>query len=575
MANGTITAGKNINFLLGTQNNLEKYIAGTTAAADGTFYLTNDTHRLYIGTSEGKAVPVNEGVITVASLDALAKIPNPHAGEFYYVTAENILCVYNGSTWVQINNNTNTYIVDSNLTVTAANNVATVTKQYIYNDNTVAEKVTTPWHVAGVDGIKVTADDATDTITLTGVLNDKFTVAVDNNKAIFSLHDTFGRSKDFSVKSTDGRISVKKDEENGIVIGVLDMYNTGVDIVNGSADGFTVHVTDGKGTVSGSFSPTITVGTESTTKQTLKFVNGNADLPVYTKAEIDSLQLALNAMTYRGLVAGSADSTQNIQAWSTVMNAKAQIGDTYLFALNTTFTPKGSTTSVTRSAGSLVIARGVEDSTGFIPAGQVIWDYVEATNDTDTRYEFNGQASTSTTDGYIQLLSTLYGYQGGATALGKKLIFTNGTEIKANVTVDAQGNTTVQFNHDVHNAQNTPETQSQGSAYYRSGGDVSYADTQITTIKGITVNAQGHVTGFTTNTVTLKDTNATVAQVALTGAVSNAGAKATLTSLVQLNDGSGTTMTEKTGAMEFTTGTLQYSMNGSALNIDLVWGSFN
>ena len=575
MANGTITAGKNINFLLGTQSNLEKYIAGTTSAADGTFYLTNDTHRLYIGTSEGKAVPVNEGVITVASLEALAKIPNPHAGEFYYVTAENILCVYNGSTWVQINNNSNSFIVDSNLTVTAANNVATVTKQYIYNDNTVAEKVTTPWHVAGVDGIKVTADDDTDTITLTGVLNDKFTVSVDNNKAIFSLHDTFGRSKDFSVKSTDGRISVKKDEENGIVIGVLDMYNTGIDIVNGSADGFTVHVSDGKGTVSGSFSPTITVGTESTTKQTLKFVNGNADLPVYTKAEIDSLQLALNAMTYRGLVAGSADSAQNIQAWTTVMNAKAQIGDTYLFALNTTFTPSGSTKSTTRSAGSLVIARGVEDSTGFIPAGQVIWDYVEATNDTDTRYEFNGQASTSTTDGYIQLLSTLYGYQGGATALGKKLIFTNGTEIKANVTVDADGNTTVQFNHDTHNAENTQETQSQGAAYYRSGGDVSYADTQITTIKGITVNAQGHVTGFTTNTVTLKDTNATVAQVALSGAVSNAGAKATLTSLVQLNDGSGSTMTEKTGAMEFTTGTLQYSMNGSALNIDLVWGSFN
>ena len=575
MANGTITAGKNINFLLGTQSNLEKYIAGTTSAADGTFYLTNDTHRLYIGTSEGKAVPVNEGVITVASLEALAKIPNPHAGEFYYVTAENILCVYNGSTWVQINNNSNSFIVDANLTVTAANNVATVTKQYIYNDNSVAEKVTTPWHVAGVDGIKVTADDDTDTITLTGVLNDKFTVAVDNNKAIFSLHDTFGRSKDFSVKSTDGRISVKKDEDNGIVIGVLDMYNTGVDIVNGSADGFTVHVSDGKSTVSGSFSPTITVGTEAATKQTLKFVNGNADLPVYTKAEIDSLQLALNAMTYRGLVAGSADSAQNIQAWTTVMNAKAQIGDTYLFALNTTFTPSGSTKSTTRSAGSLVIARGIEDSTGFIPAGQVIWDYVEATNDTDTRYEFNGQASTSTTDGYIQLLSTLYGYQGGATALGKKLIFTNGTEIKANVTVDADGNTTVQFNHDTHNAENTQETQSQGAAYYRSGGDVSYADTQITTIKGITVNAQGHVTGFTTNTVTLKDTNATVAQVALSGAVSNAGAKATLTSLVQLNDGSGSTMTAKTGAMEFTTGTLQYSMNGNALNIDLVWGSFN
>ena len=107
MANGTISAGKNIQFLLGTQANLEKYISGSSTAAEGTFYLTNDTHRLYVGTSLGTAAPVNEGVITVSNLDALQHV-SAHPGEFYYVKAGNILCVYDGKQWVQINNNTDT-----------------------------------------------------------------------------------------------------------------------------------------------------------------------------------------------------------------------------------------------------------------------------------------------------------------------------------------------------------------------------------------------------------------------------------------------------------------------------------
>ena len=122
MANGTISAGKNIQFLLGTQANLEKYISGSSTAAEGTFYLTNDTHRLYVGTSLGTAVPVNEGVITVPNLDALKTI-SAHPGEFYYVTNGNILCVYTGKEWVQINNNTNTYVKATDTVVSLADQI--------------------------------------------------------------------------------------------------------------------------------------------------------------------------------------------------------------------------------------------------------------------------------------------------------------------------------------------------------------------------------------------------------------------------------------------------------------------
>lgn len=86
-----------LRFLRGLEAQLPK------TATDGYFYLTSDTHRLYVGQGEA-LVPVNEGVLTVASIEALPE--SAHAGDFYYATAENVLCVYNGSQFIQINPDT-------------------------------------------------------------------------------------------------------------------------------------------------------------------------------------------------------------------------------------------------------------------------------------------------------------------------------------------------------------------------------------------------------------------------------------------------------------------------------------
>lgn len=121
----------NVAFKKGTQASLEKYLysyLGTNPvpveATEGTFYLTTDTNRLYIGKLISnadlpsgspytrynglvKAVPVNQGAIPVASVGDL---PEPHAaipGQFYYVVDGNILAVSSHGTWVQINPNTN------------------------------------------------------------------------------------------------------------------------------------------------------------------------------------------------------------------------------------------------------------------------------------------------------------------------------------------------------------------------------------------------------------------------------------------------------------------------------------
>jgi hypothetical protein len=92
-------ANLNLKFLRGLQSALP------TAGTDGYFYLTTDTHRLYTSI-DGKVVPVNEGVTTVADLNALTSVTGANAGDFFYCTQENILAVFNGQTFVQINPDT-------------------------------------------------------------------------------------------------------------------------------------------------------------------------------------------------------------------------------------------------------------------------------------------------------------------------------------------------------------------------------------------------------------------------------------------------------------------------------------
>ena len=117
---------KKLHFLSGTQNNLNGLISSGTAV-EGAFYLTTDTHRLYIGraiTKDGNTsvtktipIPVNEGITTVTSLEELNSI-NANVGEFYYISGTqehplNILAVRaksgsgsGANYWVQLNNDT-------------------------------------------------------------------------------------------------------------------------------------------------------------------------------------------------------------------------------------------------------------------------------------------------------------------------------------------------------------------------------------------------------------------------------------------------------------------------------------
>lgn len=99
----------NVMFKRGTQtgfNNLTTY-------QDGCFYLTTDSHRLYVGTGNNKADLVSQSVITYPNWAAIEVLSNKSSssyapglcseGQFYYAKAENILCTYSEGKWVQIN----------------------------------------------------------------------------------------------------------------------------------------------------------------------------------------------------------------------------------------------------------------------------------------------------------------------------------------------------------------------------------------------------------------------------------------------------------------------------------------
>lgn len=99
----------NVMFKRGTQsgfNNLSTY-------QDGCFYLTTDSHRLYIGTGNNKADLVSQSVITYDNWAAIEALSNKSSssyapglcseGQFYYAKAENILCTYSNGKWIQIN----------------------------------------------------------------------------------------------------------------------------------------------------------------------------------------------------------------------------------------------------------------------------------------------------------------------------------------------------------------------------------------------------------------------------------------------------------------------------------------
>lgn len=406
----------NVGFKLGTQSALDGLISkGTSSgAAPGSFYLTSDTHRLYIANDDATITPVNEGVITVASVSALPTITSSnkaaYAGRFYYAQAENILCIFNGQNWVQLNPDTSTTgieffvveVTDNQIRVnniiynTVNGNTSSVEGDFLdfIGENGVKIDFTTS-KVGGVDCHAITIKG--DIYTM-GAKQDGTSAAVE----LTSQHgtkDAGGTIKFVPGKATgesENNVSFTVDSSGNIVVAAKDSKNASLDI--DASTGFDFLLKDNHGhTIDASMRPKIKYGDKV---EEVDFINGVATLDVYSKTDIADTLKALNAMTYRGTAGagGSAATsvTHNLSTGVTTIqlngtNVDCHIGDTFMICSDGM-----SVDGVNRlTIGSLIIAKGTEGANGIITAATLAFDAVESTNDTDTTYHFVSESVTN------------------------------------------------------------------------------------------------------------------------------------------------------------------------------------
>lgn len=537
----------NVGFKLGTQAKVDELLKTPgTSVVEGSFYLTNDTHRLYIGqkanSSDANAqlFAVNEGVITVATVSDLPSVSADdgavYAGRFYYVTAGNILCVHNGKAWVQINSNTDTTITAHSASVSAANNVGTITDKITLSGNIQKDASYT---ITGANGITITGSGTA--LTLTG---DTYTLSgtVASNEATLKL-DSKNTANDSSVVIAGGsNVTVSQDSSTKkITVAAKDTTVKAVAGANAASgsNGFTISVTDtNNATKSGSIDPQIKVGKTKTS--TVHFTSGVATLDVYSTGDIDDKMKALNAMTYKGTL--GTDGT--ITALPTT---SVSIGDSYLVSTRQTIN------GATVYPGSLVIARGTEDtSTGYI-TGDITWDVVQSTQDFDTTYKFEN------IDGGVQMRSSTN------TLVGSMKVAGDGTYITASSKSAASSDKdqVITLKHKTITQADTTDTALTQN---------KVANTDITTVVGVTRDGAGHVTGIKTKKITLVDTNSAVSAVSYaTSVASNVG---TVTGSVTTKSAANTDTT-KTGTFTLTSNSMTVAANGeNGLKVDLTWGSF-
>lgn len=581
-----------VGFLTGAQSSIDTMLSkGANAGAKhGYFYLTKDSHRLYVGNSDGSISAVNEGVQTVTYLSDLPTLQTAadkvaYTGRFFYVQYKdstagqvdsniaNILCVYNGSTWVQINANTDTHINSNTYTASATGATATIKNAIGSTDG---GSVSGTFDIVTAGGLKIAKTaGATNSITLTG---DKFTLSAGDGatgEVKLNLTSANGQAGSSVTLKADPSTTVLTRTDN--VITLSGRVNASLAVANatGGKTGFTVTVKDNQGkTVTGSYDPVIKYGSKA--QSSTKLVDGVFNINAYNKEEIDQLMRDLNAMEYRGTVGANGTAAT---AWAELLKLPQKIGYTYLFSSPITINGAEYTT------GTLAIARGTEYTAADLAAGTITkaelvgtinpatltWDFVESTNNTDTTYKLYTAA-----EGVgFKLRDSSGGNKGqikyaGAGGLTVSQSLQGGVDISENkpaenvitITHDTVKRTDTETNPDkIKLSSQTPATHLNDTI-------------TIPVITGIKTNDQGHVTGVNTVNYELNDT-ATVITGMTSAASKNADGSIALSTKVTATSSSGKSMVQNgTATATIKSSSLTLGASGSSVSIDMTWGEF-
>ena len=541
--------GSAVKFKLGTQASLNTLKASQKGWEVGTFYLTSDSSRLYIGQADELAL-LNKSVEIYDNLNALKAKGKSYEGDIAYCVDENVLAYYNGTTWAQINPDDDTILTALTQVVSSVDKGVKITTNGTNSDPKKA--------VTGAD------------VTITGAKGAQ--VAMANNKALTITGDTYalnvqehsGTTNDIDlvldsalqddstvhIKGGDNVTITKTADSNGIQIAAKDTKLNDISLGLGDNGELQVGASDTGNTnvlkkqklgyfVDGSY-----YGIGSDTKQ--------VDLPVYSKDEVDNLIKKLDGMTYRGTI-GTSGTTFTMDASFNVLKGgtatEIHIGDMFLVQ-------GGKLTYATgkqAEPGDMLIATakdGKSETNGVLAIGDVEWTFIPSGDDSkiDTTYIFK---ASGTTDSMTITSSTSNG-----AAVGK-IAFTEGDGIVIEST-DNGGSSPNQLSVNIkHGTYDTAKTTDNKSL--TNGGTFDIIDS-------ITYN-NGHISGINTKTIqTLeykpgpdnvsKDENANSVTISHT---LQAG-----TSLVS----------DKTAKMVLSSDTLKLTASGNTVTADLVWGSF-
>ena len=171
-----------------------------------------------------------------------AENKSQYAGQFYYVSGSNILCVYSGAAngtnggWVQINPNTNTKVEGFEYTITTKNGVATIqgnVKNTTDSGVSGGDQYKDSYTVQGAGSVKVSSSGKA--ITITG----------DQYELSKEVQTEGGNSVTLKLNSTSGtdNSSVKIAAGSNVTIGT----NSSGDVTISSKNTELDHVTIGNG----------------------------------------------------------------------------------------------------------------------------------------------------------------------------------------------------------------------------------------------------------------------------------------------------------------------------------------
>ena len=543
--------GNAVKFKLGTQASLNTLKNDPAKKWEvGTFYLTSDSSRLYIG-QEHELALLNKTVEIYTNLEALrAKTTVSTEGDIAYCVTENVLAYYNGTTWNQINPDDNTFLTALNHAVSSVDKGVKITTSGTNSD---AGKTITAADVTitGAKGAQVTTPN-NKTITITG---DTYALNVQEhadttNDIDLVLDSALQNDSTVHIKGGENVTVTKTADSNGIQIASKDTKLNGI-ILGLNNDGeLQVGASDTAGTTGllkkqklGYFVDGSYYGIGSDTKQ--------VDLPVYSKEQVDNLFKKLDGMTYRGTI-GTSGTTFTMNASFNVLKGGTatdiHIGDMFLVQGGSLTYATGKTAET----GDMLIATakdGKSETNGVLAIGDVEWTFIPSGDDAeiDTTYIFKASGTTDS--------MTITSSNGGGTV--GKIAFTEGDGIVIEST-DNGGTSPNQLSVNIkHGTYDTAKTTDNKSL--TNGGTFDVIDS-------ITYN-NGHISGINTKTIQ------TLEYRPGPDSANNDAGTNSVTVKHSLSAG-GNLVYDDNAKMVLSSDTLKLTASGNTVTADLVWGSF-